>query len=305
MLNSIYNTIGNTPMVKINNITEGLDIADIYVKIESANPSGSIKDRAALYMIEKAEEEGILSVGSTIIEPTSGNTGIALAMIGAAKGYEVILVMPDSMSVERRKLMLGYGANILLTPGKEGMKGSVDLAEKLSKEKGYFLPNQFENTNNKLAHYETTSIEILEQTKENIDAFVAGVGTGGTVSGIGKRLKEEVEDIKIYAVQPKTSPVLTTNTSGPHKIQGIGANFIPGIYDKDVIDGVIDISDEDAFKYARLLGKKEGILSGISSGANLAGAIEVAKKLGKGKVVVTVLPDTGERYLSTSLFERE
>lgn len=305
MLNSIYNTIGNTPMVKINNITEGLDIADIYVKIESANPSGSIKDRAALYMIEKAEEEGILSVGSTIIEPTSGNTGIALAMIGAAKGYEVILVMPDSMSVERRKLMLGYGANILLTPGKEGMKGSVDLAEKLSKEKGYFLPNQFENTNNKLAHYETTSIEIIEQTKENIDAFVAGVGTGGTVSGIGKRLKEEVEDIKIYAVQPKTSPVLTTNTSGPHKIQGIGANFIPGIYDKDVIDGVIDILDEDAFKYARLLGKKEGILSGISSGANLAGAIEVAKKLGKGKVVVTVLPDTGERYLSTSLFERE
>ena len=305
MLNSIYNTIGNTPMVKINNITEGLDIADIYVKIESANPSGSIKDRAALYMIEKAEEEGILSVGSTIIEPTSGNTGIALAMIGAAKGYELILAMPDSMSVERRKLMLGYGANILLTPGKEGMKGSVDLAEKLSKEKGYFLPNQFENTNNKLAHYETTSIEILEQTKENIDAFVAGVGTGGTVSGIGKRLKEEVEDIKIYAVQPKASPVLTTNTSGPHKIQGIGANFIPGIYDKDVIDGVIDISDEDAFKYARLLGKKEGILSGISSGANLAGAIEVAKKLGKGKVVVTVLPDTGERYLSTSLFERE
>lgn len=305
MLNSIYRTIGNTPMVKINNITKELDIADIYVKIESANPSGSIKDRAALYMIEKAEEKGILSKGSTIIEPTSGNTGIALAMIGASKGYDVILVMPDSMSIERRKLMLGYGAKILLTPGKDGMKGSVDLAEKLSREKGYFLPNQFENDNNKLAHYETTGIEILEQRKHKIDAFVAGVGTGGTVSGVGKRLKEEVDNIKVYAVQPKTSPVLTKNISGSHKIQGIGANFIPGIYDKDVVDEVIDISDEDAFKYARLLGEKEGILSGISSGANIAAAIEVAKKLGKGKVVVTVLPDTGERYLSTSLFERK
>ncbi|HEY4543080.1 MAG TPA: cysteine synthase A [Tissierellaceae bacterium] len=305
MLNSIYRTIGNTPMVKINNITKELDIADIYVKIESANPSGSIKDRAALYMIEKAEEKGILSKGSTIIEPTSGNTGIALAMIGASKGYEVILVMPDSMSIERRKLMLGYGAKILLTPVKDGMKGSVDLAEKLSREKGYFLPNQFENDNNKLAHYETTGIEILEQRKHKIDAFVAGVGTGGTVSGVGKRLKEEVDNIKVYAVQPKTSPVLTKNISGSHKIQGIGANFIPGIYDKDVVDEVIDISDEDAFKYARLLGEKEGILSGISSGANIAAAIEVAKKLGKGKVVVTVLPDTGERYLSTSLFERK
>ncbi len=302
LYNNIYETIGKTPMVKLDNL-ELKDAADIYVKIESFNPSGSIKDRAALYMIEYGERKGLLKKDGTIIEPTSGNTGIGLAMIGAAKGYKVILVMPDTMSIERRKLIKAYGAEIILTKGKEGMTGSVNLAEKLAKEKGYFMPNQFSNINNKIAHYETTAKEIIEDSKGDIHAFVAGVGTGGTVSGIGEKLKEYKEDIIITAVEPEKSQVLKNKASGPHGIQGIGANFIPEIYNGNIVDEVISISDEDAFKYARILGKKQGILSGISSGANLAAAIILAKRLGKGKKVVTVLPDTGERYLSTELFE--
>jgi cysteine synthase A len=304
IFNNIYETIGRTPMVKLNNL--GLeDTADIFVKLESFNPSGSVKDRASLYMIENAEKEGLLTKGGTIIEPTSGNTGIGLSMIGAAKGYNVILVMPDTMSMERRKLMKAYGAEIILTEGKYGMSASVELAEKLAKENGYFMPNQFSNTNNRKAHYETTALEILEDTGGNIDAFVAGVGTGGSISGVGKRLKEYKEEILTAAVQPEKSQVLRGSAPSPHGIQGLGANFIPDIFDKDVVDEIIDITDEDAFKYSRILGKKEGILAGISSGANLAGAIIVAKRLGKGKKVVVILPDTGERYLSTSLFTEE
>lgn len=304
IFNNIYETIGRTPMVKLNNLDLG-DSADIFVKLESFNPSGSVKDRASLYMIENAEKEGLLKKGGTIIEPTSGNTGIGLAMIGAAKGYNVILVMPDTMSIERRKLMKSYGAQIILTEGKDGILGSVNLAKKLANEKGYFMPNQFSNKNNKLAHYETTSIEILDDLDGELDAFVAGVGTGGTISGVGRRLKEYKKEIITIAVQPEKSQVLTGNTPGPHGIQGLGANFIPDIFEKDVVDEIISIQDEVAFKYARILGKNEGILAGISSGANLAAAVIIAKRLGKGKKVVVVLPDTGERYLSTSLFAEE
>lgn len=302
--NNIYETIGRTPLVRLNNIKED-DWADILVKLESFNPSGSVKDRASLYMIEAAEKAGLLTKGGTIIEPTSGNTGIGLAMIGASKGYKVIIVMPDSMSIERRKLMEAYGAKIILTEGKFGMAGSVELAERLARDNNYFLPNQFENINNIEAHYETTAIEILEDTDGKIDAFVAGVGTGGTISGVGKRLKMYNKDILIVAAQPSKSPVLTGGKPNSHKIQGLGANFIPGIFDKNIVDEILDIDEDIAYSYARKLGKSEGILSGISSGANIAASSIIAKRLGKGKTVITVLPDTGERYLSTELFNGE
>ncbi|NLJ98132.1 MAG: cysteine synthase A [Tissierellia bacterium] len=299
--NNIYKTIGKTPLVKLNNsLTENM--ADIFVKIESNNPGGSVKDRPALYMINDAEQKGILKEDGTIIEPTSGNTGIALAMIGAAKGYKVIIVMPDTMSMERKRLMEAYGAEVILTEGKYGMSASVELAKKLAHEKGYFMPNQFENSNNVKAHYETTAIEILEDTDGQIDAFVAGVGTGGTITGVGKRLKEINPDILIVAVEPKKSPLLSGGDPNSHGIQGIGANFIPKILDRNFIDEVISIDDDDAYYHAKSLGKLEGILCGISSGANLAAGKVIAKRLGKNKRVVTVLPDTGERYLSTDLF---
>lgn len=301
IFNSITETIGRTPMVRLNKIKEE-NSADIIVKIESFNPSGSVKDRAALYMIEAAEKEGLLKTGGTIIEPTSGNTGVGLAMIGAAKGYNVILVMPDTMSIERRKLMQAYGAEIVLTEGKFGMAGSVKLAEEMAINHGYFMPNQFGNIHNLTAHYETTSIEILEDTDGKIDAFVAGVGTGGTVSGVGKRLKEKNKDILIVAAQPSKSPVLTGGQPSGHKIQGIGANFVPDIFDHNVVDEIIDIEEDEAFNYSRMIAKEEGILVGISAGASIAAAIATAKKLGKGKTVVVILPDTGERYLSTELF---
>lgn len=304
ILNNIYETIGKTPLIRLNNMNEE-GAAEILVKIESFNPSGSVKDRASLYMIEAAEREGLLTKGGTIIEPTSGNTGIGLAMIGAAKGYNVILVMPDTMSIERRKLMQAYGAKIILSEGKKGMSGSVELAERLVRDNNYFMPNQFRNTNNVIAHYETTAIELLESTNGKIDAFVAGVGTGGTISGAGRRLKEYNKDILLVAVQPTKSPVLSGGDPSGHKIQGIGANFIPGIYDKDIVDEILSIDEETAYSYARKLATDEGILSGISSGANVAAAKIIAKRLGKGKTVVTVLPDTGERYLSTDLFVEE
>lgn len=280
-------------------------MAEILVKLESFNPSGSVKDRASLYMIEAAEREGKLVKGGTIIEPTSGNTGVGLAMIGAAKGYKVILTMPDTMSIERRKLMAAYGAKIILTEGKYGMKGSVDLAIKLAKENNYFMPNQFGNQNNLIAHYETTGVEILKETNGEIDAFVAGVGTGGTVSGAGKRLKEHNKDILIVAVQPSKSPVLTGGNPSPHKIQGIGANFIPDIFDSNIVDEILSIDEEMAYSYARRLAVEEGILCGISSGSNMAAAVIMARRLGEGKRVLTVLPDSGERYLSTDLFLEE
>ncbi|NLV88483.1 MAG: cysteine synthase A [Tissierellia bacterium] len=302
ILNNISQTVGKTPLVKLNNIVDE-DSAEILVKVEFFNPSSSVKDRASLYMIEGAEKEGILKKGGTIIEPTSGNTGVGLAMIGAAKGYKVILVMPDTMSVERRKLMEAYGAQIILTEGAKGMSASVELAEKLARENNYFMPNQFANKYNLLAHYETTGIEILEDTGGQLDAFVAGVGTGGTISGAGKRLKEHNKDIILVAVQPAKSPVLTGGAPSGHKIQGIGANFVPEIFDNDIVDEILSIDEEIAYTYARRMAKEEGILCGISAGGNVAAASIIAKRLGKGKRVVTVLPDTGERYLSTDLFK--
>lgn len=304
IINNISETIGNTPIVRLNNIKED-GIGEILSKIEFFNPSGSIKDRAALYMIEDGKKRGLLKDGGTIIEPTSGNTGIGLAMIGSAKGYRVILVMPDTMSIERRKLIKAYGAEIILTDGKKGMSGSVELAKKLSDEKGYFMPNQFSNESNARAHYETTAEEILKDTAGNLDAFIAGVGTGGTISGIGKRLKEYNKDILIVAVEPSKSQVLAGKKSASHNIQGIGANFVPDIFDRNVIDEIVNIEDEEAFKYSRLLGRREGILVGISAGANLAAAVKISRRLGKSSRVLTILPDTGERYLSTDLFNGE
>lgn len=298
LYNTIYKTVGNTPMVKIEND----NMADIYLKIESFNPGGSIKDRPALYMIEDAERKGLLQKGGTIIEPTSGNMGIGISMIGIAKGYRVIIVMPDTMSIERQELMKAYGAELILTEGKTGMQGSVDLAKKLAEENDYFMPSQFENDNNYRAHYETTALEIIEDLDGKIDLFIAGVGTGGTITGIGKRLKELDEKIKIVAIEPEDSALLSGDSPGPHKIQGIGANFIPKILDRTIIDEVMRVENEKAFEYSRKLGRDYAILSGISSGANFYGAVQMAKKLGKGKNVVTVLPDNGERYLSTDLF---
>ena len=302
--NNILETIGKTPLIKLSSLQkEGR--ATILAKLESRNPGGSVKDRPALYMIRDAEEKGILKKGGTIIEPTSGNTGIALAMAGAALGYKVILVMPETMSIERRKLMKAYGAEFILTPGPLGMKGSVDKAVELAESEGYFMPDQFNNPANVKAHVQTTAVEILEDTGGRIDGFTAGVGTAGTVTGVGRVLKARLPHIKIYAAEPESSPLLNGGSASSHKIQGIGANFIPGNYGKTIIDKVLDIKDADAFKASRQIALEEGILVGISAGANLAAAILLADELGEGKVVVTVLCDTGERYLSTALFEEE
>ncbi|MDO6353832.1 cysteine synthase A [Caloramator sp. CAR-1] len=302
IFNNIYELIGNTPMIKLNRLTdEGM--AEVLVKLESFNPGSSVKDRIALSMIEKAEEMELIKPGDTIIEPTSGNTGIGLAMVGAAKGYKVILVMPETMSIERRKLMKAYGAELVLTDGKKGMRGAVEEADRLAKENGYFMPQQFKNIANPQIHMKTTAQEILKQTEGKIDMFIAGVGTGGTITGVGRILKREIPNIKIVAVEPKDSPVLSGGQPGPHKIQGIGAGFIPDILDKDVIDEVITVTAEQAFQTSRKLAKKEGILVGISSGAAIFVALSKAMDLGKGKRIVTVAPDTGERYLSTDLFE--
>lgn len=301
---SIDQLIGNTPLLKLNRIVPE-DAADVYVKLEFFNPAGSIKDRIALAMIEKAEQEGQLKPGDTIIEPTSGNTGIGLASVAAAKGYHLIIVMPETMSVERRKLMQGYGAELILTPGAEGMKGSIAKAQELVDAKGYFMPMQFENPANPAIHEATTGQEIIDAFgKDNLpDAFVAGVGTGGTLSGIGHALKQADPSIKVYALEPAESPVLKEGKAGKHKIQGISAGFIPKTLDQDVYDGIIEVTSDDAIKTAQKVGHLEGFLPGISAGANIYGAIELAKKLGKGKKVVTVAPDGGDRYLSTELFD--
>jgi cysteine synthase A len=302
IFNNVIDMIGGTPLFKLGKIV-GEDSADVYVKLEKLNPGGSIKDRAALGMVEKAEQEGLLKQGSVIVEPTSGNTGIALAMIGRLKGYKVIIVMPDTMSVERRSLMTAYGAELILTEGSKGMVGAIAAAEELvSKNKGYFLPQQFTNLANSQKHYDTTADEIFKDLND-VDVFTAGVGTGGTISGVGRKLKELNKNIRIVAVEPANSPVISGGKPSPHKIQGIGAGFIPEVYDKNVVDEVITVTDEDAYKYARLLAKEEGLLVGISSGANVAAAIEIAKKLGKGKKVVTVAPDGGEKYLSMGLYD--
>lgn len=303
LYNSILQTIGETPIIKAKKMHK--DMADIYLKIESFNPGSSVKDRAALYMIQDAEAKGILKEGDTIIEATSGNTGIALAMIGAAKGYKVIIVMPETMTEERKLMVKAFGADLILTQGTIGMRGSVDKANELVNENGYFMPSQFMNNSNVKAHYETTSKEILNDLKNHISAFVAGVGTGGTISGVGRRLKENIEDILIIGVQPEKSQVLTNGTPASHGIQGIGANFIPDIYDASVVDRIINMTEDEAYEAARYLAKKEGILSGMSAGANFAAAVRMAKELGEGRNVVTILPDTGERYLSTILFKGE
>lgn len=303
--NSVIDLIGQTPIVKLNKL-QNENSADIYLKLEYFNPGSSVKDRIALAMIEAAENNGTLKPGDTIIEPTSGNTGIGLAMVAAAKGYKSILVMPETMSLERRNLLRAYGAELVLTPGPEGMKGAIAKATELSKEKGYFIPQQFENEANPEVHRNTTGPEIVEAFgDEGLDAFVAGIGTGGTITGAGEVLREKFPDIKIYAVEPADSPVLSGGTPGPHKIQGIGAGFIPTILNTDLYDEIIQVNTEESFDYARRAAKEEGILGGISSGGAIAAAIKVADKLGKGKKVLAIIPSNGERYLSTPLYNFE
>ncbi|MDX5487077.1 cysteine synthase A [Bacillus pumilus] len=300
--NSVFELIGNTPVVKLNRLVDE-DSADVYLKLEYMNPGSSVKDRIALAMIEDAEAKGTLKAGDTLIEPTSGNTGIGLAMVAAAKGINAILVMPDTMSQERRNLLRAYGAELVLTPGAEGMKGAIKKAEELAAEHGYFMPQQFSNEANAEIHRRTTGKEILEQFDGELDAFIAGVGTGGTITGAGEVLKEAIPSIQLYAVEPTDSPVLSGGKPGPHKIQGIGAGFIPSILNTEVYDGIIQVKNEDAFELARRAAKEEGILGGISSGAAIYAALQTAKKLGKGKKVLAIIPSNGERYLSTPLYQ--
>lgn len=308
IVQNVTQLIGDTPLVRLNRVVPE-DSAEIYVKLEYQNPGASVKDRIAISMIEVAEQEGKIKPGDTIVEPTSGNTGIGLAMVAAAKGYKAILVMPETMSVERRNLLRAYGAELVLTPGSEGMNGAVKRAEQLIAENpGYFMPQQFKNQANVKVHRETTGPEIVEAINSldgKLDAFVAGIGTGGTISGAGEVLKANFPGIKIYAVEPAGSPLLSEGKAGPHKIQGIGANFVPDILNRDIYDGVITIENEEAFETSRRVAKEEGILGGISSGAAIHAALKVAKELGKGKRVIAVLASNGERYLSTPLFNFE
>jgi cysteine synthase A len=308
IVQSVTELIGDTPLVRLNRLVPE-DSAEIYVKLEYQNPGASVKDRIAISMVEVAEQQGILKPGDTIVEPTSGNTGIGLALVAAAKGYKAILVMPETMSIERRNLLRAYGAELILTPGSEGINGAVRKAEELAAENpSYFLPQQFKNQANVKIHRETTGPEIVEAINSldgKLDAFVAGIGTGGTISGAGVVLKQNFEGIKIYAVEPAASPILSGGKPGPHKIQGIGANFVPDILNREIYDGVITIENEDAFEYARRAAKEEGILCGISSGASIYAALQVAKELGAGKRVIAVVASNGERYLSTPLFNFE
>lgn len=297
--------IGGTPLVELKNLGKAIGAkARILAKVESFNPGGSVKDRVAFAMIKNAEECGALKPGGTIIEPTSGNTGIGLAWVGAARGYKVILTMPDTMSVERRNLLKAYGATLVLTPGAQGMKGAIAKAQELlDNTNGAVILGQFDNPANPAAHQATTGVEIFEDTDGEVDMFVAGVGTGGTVSGVGRVLKELRPDIEIVAVEPADSAVLSGGTPGPHKIQGIGAGFVPVNYDSAVVDAVMTVTNDDAMQAARLLVAKEGILAGISSGAALSAAMKLARDLGnENKIIVVLLPDTGERYLSTELY---
>lgn len=297
--------IGNTPLVELTHIEKELGLkAKLIAKLELFNPAGSVKDRVALAMINDAEKRGVLNKDSVIIEPTSGNTGIGLASVAAARGYKLIIVMPDSMSVERRQIMKAYGAQLVLSPGAKGMPGAIELANQLAASTpNSFIAGQFVNPANVMAHYTTTGPEIYSATDGKVDIFVAGVGTGGTITGTGKYLKEQNSKIKVVAVEPATSPVLSKGVKGPHGIQGIGAGFVPDILDTGIYDEIIPVKDEDAFTYGRLMGKKEGVLVGISSGAALAAAVELAKREeNAGKQIVVLMPDTGDRYLSTKLF---
>ena len=303
---SILELIGNTPLLELVNYNSSKELgATIVGKVEFFNPAGSVKDRIAKAMIEKAEAEGLLKEGSTIIEPTSGNTGIGLASIATAKGYRAILTMPETMSIERRKLLKAYGAEIVLTDGSKGMKGAIEKAQELSEEiEGSFIPSQFTNQENPAVHYRTTGPEIYRDTDGKVDILVAGVGTGGTLSGTGKYLKEKNPNVKVVAVEPITSPVLSQGKSGPHKIQGIGAGFVPETLDTEIYDEILPIENDDAFQAAREVAKADGILVGISSGAAIKAATILAEREeNKGKTIVAILPDTGERYLSTVLFE--
>jgi len=301
VLDNILDTVGNTPMVRLNRVVpEGA--ATVYAKLESFNPMSSVKDRIAKAMIETAERKGKVTKDTTIIEPTSGNTGIGLAMVCAVKGYKLILTMPETMSIERRKLLAALGAQLVLTPGPDGMKGALKKADELAASTpNSFVPQQFENKANPWIHRKTTAKEIVRAV-DTIDAFVAGVGTGGTITGVGQVLKRKFPDVKIVAVEPEDSPVLSGGKPGPHKIQGIGAGFVPSVLDTKIYDSIIKVPTKDAVETARALAKMEGLLMGISSGAAVFAAIKVAKELGPGKTVVVVLPDTGERYLSTELF---
>lgn len=297
--------IGKTPLLELSHIEEKLGLkAKIVAKLEYFNPAGSVKDRVAKAMIDDAEKKGLLKKGSVIIEPTSGNTGIGLAFVAAARGYRIIIVMPETMSVERRQIMKAYGAELVLSDGAKGMKGAIAKAEELAREiPDSFIPGQFVNPANPQAHFDTTGPEIYEDTDGNIDYFVAGVGTGGTITGVGKYLKSKLPAVKVVAVEPATSAVLSTGVAGPHKIQGIGAGFVPDVLDTKIYDEIIPVANEDAFATGKLIGKSEGVLVGISSGAAVWAAIELAKKPeNEGKTIVVLLPDTGDRYLSTPLF---
>ena len=297
--------IGKTPLLELTHIEKKHNLkAKIFAKLEYFNPAGSVKDRIAKAMIDDAEQKGLLKEGSVIIEPTSGNTGIGLASVAAARGYRIIIVMPETMSVERRQIMKAYGAELVLTDGTRGMKGAIEKADELSKEiPNSFIPGQFVNEANPKAHFETTGPEIFEDTDGNVDFFVAGVGTGGTITGVGKYLKSKLPEVKVVAVEPKSSAVLSTGVAGPHKIQGIGAGFVPKVLDTDIYDEIIPVENEDAFAMGKEVGRNEGVLVGISSGAALWAAIEVAKRPeNEGKNIVVLFPDTGDRYLSTPLF---
>lgn len=308
-MSNIYSSadllIGHTPLLELSHIEKEFGLkAKIFAKLEYFNPAGSVKDRVAKAMLDEAEKSGKIKAGATIIEPTSGNTGIGLASVGVARGYKVIIVMPETMSVERRQIIKAYGAEIVLTDGSKGMKGAIAKAEEIhAATPGSFIPGQFVNPANPKAHYDSTGPEIWEDTDGKVDWFVAGVGTGGTITGVGKFLKEKKSGVKIAAVEPASSPVLSTGVAGPHKIQGIGAGFVPDVLDKNVYDEVVRVANEDAFAYGKLVGRKEGVLVGISSGAALWAAVEIAKRPeNDGKQIVVLFPDTGDRYLSTPLF---
>lgn len=299
---SIIDLIGNTPIVKLNRLGDEGD-AEIYAKLEFMNPGSSVKDRIALAMIEEAEESGELKPGGTIVEPTSGNTGIGIAMVAAVKGYQAILIMPDTMSSERRNLLRAYGAKLILTPGSGGMNAAIAKAEELKDKHGYYMPQQFRNEANPAVHERTTGKEIVSQMGDQLDAFISGIGTGGTITGAGRVLKEKYKDIKLYAVEPAESAVLSGKEPGPHKIQGIGAGFIPEVLDTKIYDEIITVTNDQAYETAREVARLEGLLGGVSTGAALYAAKQVAKDLGKGKKVLAIIPSNGERYLSTPLYQ--